>query len=102
MQTTLWSEMSSPPSTRYQGSKLKLLPWIWNNIGSLEFHSALDAFGGTGSVSYLLKQKGKSVTYNDCLKFNHIIGNAIIENQNTILSDEDIDSLVRKEYGIYY
>ena len=53
------------PPTRYQGSKRKLLGWIWEHVRDLPFGTALDAFGGTGSVSYLFKQNGKRVTYND-------------------------------------
>jgi adenine-specific DNA methylase len=75
----------------YQGSKNKLTYWIWDNIKDLDFKTALDAFGGTGSVSHLLKRKGKQVFYNDILKFNHIIGKALIENDSTKLTDEDID-----------
>ncbi|MCK5269770.1 MAG: DNA adenine methylase, partial [Sedimentisphaerales bacterium] len=58
------------PSTRFQGSKLKIAEWIWNAIADLDFNTVLDAFGGTGSVGYVLKDKGKKVTYNDILKFN--------------------------------
>ena len=47
------------PSTRYQGSKRKILPWIGECLGRIEFDSALDAFGGTGAVSYLMKQMGR-------------------------------------------
>ncbi len=67
------------PSTRYQGSKRKLLPWIYENIKDIKFESALDLFGGSGNVGYLFKKMGKSTTYNDCLKFNYLIGKAIIE-----------------------
>ncbi|MFH1922240.1 MAG: DNA adenine methylase, partial [Planctomycetota bacterium] len=67
-------ERRTPPSTRYQGSKLKLLDFIWNHIKTLDFDTALDAFGGTGCVSYLLKAEGKTVTYNDYLEFNAIVG----------------------------
>lgn len=81
------------PTTRYQGSKRKILPWIYENIKDLNFHTALDACGGTGSVSYLLKKMGKAVTYNDKLKFNTIIGKAIIENQNIKLTEDDITTL---------
>ena len=42
------------PSTRYQGSKAKFVDWIWYELSKLEFHTALDAFGGTGSVAYKL------------------------------------------------
>jgi adenine-specific DNA-methyltransferase len=44
-------------------------------------------------VSYLLKTMGKDVTYNDKLRFNYIIGKALIENSSVKLSDEDIKTL---------
>ncbi len=90
------------PSTRYQGSKLKIIDWIWENIKYLQFHTALDAFGGTGSVAYKLKQKGKQVVYNDILKFNWLIGIALIENDSKVLSAEEIDFLVIKHPEIKY
>lgn len=90
------------PSTRFQGSKLKIVDWIWEGIKELKFQSALDAFGGTGSVAYLLKDKGKAVTYNDVLKFNYYIGLALIENDNSVLSDDDVNSLLTKHRGIAY
>jgi len=86
-------EINQFPSTRYQGSKRKILPWIYSHLKELKFNTALDAFGGTGSVSLLLKRMGKEVTYNDKLKFNYIIGKAIIQNQNVFLTNEDIDNL---------
>jgi len=90
------------PSTRYQGSKLKLSGWIWNSIRELDFFSCLDAFGGTGSIAYRLKAEGKSVAYNDILKFNHYIGLALIENSNTTLSTEEINFLIKKHRYINY
>lgn len=83
------------PSTRYQGSKRKLIPWIYSNIKDISFESALDIFGGTGVVSYLLKRMGKRVTYNDYLKFNFFIGRALIENDSVILNEEDIEFLLK-------
>ncbi len=82
------------PSTRYQGSKRKILHWINTIVKDFEFDSVLDGFGGTASVSYLFKRLGKSVTYNDALNFNHIIGKAIIENSKTKLTDIDIEKLL--------
>src|SRR6478752_747861 len=82
-----------PPSTRYQGSKFKLLDWIWQNIREIPFRSALDAFGGTGVVSYLLKDRQKQVTYNDNLKFNHLIGTALVENCAVTLSPDDLNAV---------
>src|SRR5712692_6121541 len=85
-------DLSSFPSTRYQGSKRKIVPWLWTYFRELDFTSALDVFGGTGSVSYLLKGMGKEVTYNDYLQFNHLIGTALIENDETNLTQDDIDA----------
>ena len=84
------------PTTRYQGSKRKILPWIHQAAKNLQFESALDAFGGSGSVSYLFKRMGKSVTYNDKLTFNYLIGKAIIENQNYRLTPIEISRLMTK------
>lgn len=90
------------PSTRFQGSKLKIVDWIWEAIKELRFHTALDAFGGTGCVGYMLKEKGKKVTYNDILKFNWYIGMALIENDKVKLTERDIDFLLTKHSGIKY
>lgn len=103
------------PVTRYQGSKRKILPWIYENVKDLEFETVLDGFGGTGSVSYLFKKMGKQVTYNDNLKFNYLIGKAIIQNRRVKLTESDIvnlfhwislnpadDFIERTFKGIYY
>ncbi len=78
------------PSTRYQGSKRKLLPWIYENIKDIQFESVLDLFGGSGVVCYMFKKMGKSTTYNDYLKFNYFIGKAIIENSSITINEDDI------------
>ncbi len=90
------------PSTRFQGSKYKIIDWIWNAIRNLDFETALDAFGGTGSVGYMLKQKNKQVTYNDVLKCNWYIGTALIENSSVKLSKSDVDFLLQKHTDIKY
>ena len=69
--------ISKFPTTRYQGSKLKYVDWIWYCVKDLNFNTVLDAFGGTGTVAYRMKKEGKKVTYNDILKFNSIIGKAL-------------------------
>jgi adenine-specific DNA-methyltransferase len=91
-----------PPSTRYQGSKFKLLPWLWHHMGNLRFDSALDAFGGTGCVAYMLKSHNKAVTYNDNLKFNYLNGKALIENSSARLSDDDVRFLFLRHRGVRY
>lgn len=102
---TLFEELPTVPlfpSTRYQGSKLKFLSWIWSSIKDIPFQTALDAFGGTGCLAYKFKQEGKSITYNDILPFNHVIGKALIENNNQTLDDDDINSLLSPCPDIVY
>ena len=42
------------PTTRYQGSKRKILPWLYDCLEKYEFHSVLDAFGGSGVHVFIL------------------------------------------------
>jgi adenine-specific DNA-methyltransferase len=90
------------PTTRFQGSKLKLVKWIWDAIKGLHFNSALDAFGGTGCVSYMLKENRKNVIYNDILKFNWYIGLALIENDSIRLSNNDVAFILSRHNEIKY
>ncbi len=90
------------PSTRYQGSKAKFADWIWYEISQIPFQTVLDAFGGTGSVAYKLKDNGKAVTYNDILPFNSIIGKAIIENNSVLLSESDVNLILEEQKDIDY
>ncbi len=84
------------PSTRYQGSKYKYVDWIWNNLKNLQFETALDAFGGTGTVAYRLKKEGKKVDYNDILPFNAVIGKALIENDSVFLDECDVNEILKE------
>lgn len=108
MQTPLESQLplfvSSPkfPSTRFQGSKIKLADWILDIFNSLDFESALDAFGGSGCIAYHLKKIGKRVHYNDILKFNYQIGLALIENDETTISRDDIRYILAEHKQIKY
>lgn len=86
--------INSFPKTRYYGSKRKLLPWINACIEGLDFDTALDAFGGTGSVSLLLKAMGKDVTYHDGLKFNEDVARTLLSN-TIALSRADVISFIR-------
>jgi adenine-specific DNA methylase len=90
------------PQTRYQGSKYKLLEWLRFHFEKLNFESALDLFGGTGSVGFLFKQMGKKVVYNDYLKFNSNIATALIENNHTYLDENDIEFLLKEHSNIQY
>ncbi len=98
---TLAQELAFP-STRYQGSKAKLVDWIWKQVSNLNFTTVLDAFGGTASVSYLFKTKAKKVAYNDLLQFNYNIALALIQNKNTRLGSNEVDWLLQKHSYIDY
>ncbi len=82
------------PSTRYRGSKRKVLPWIFENISCLKFDTVLDSFSGTSSVSYLFKKMGKEVTSNDILSSNCQTSLAFIQNKNVTLNDDEIKFIV--------
>ena len=84
------------PPTRYQGSKRKICPWIGRHLANLDFKTALDAFGGTGSVSYMLKHMGKHVTYTDILIANCEMARGLIENDTTVLPSGSIDTLLNQ------
>jgi DNA adenine methylase len=82
------------PDTRYMGSKRKLLPSLQNIFNELDFSSALDAFSGSSSVSFLLKSLDKKVITNDYLRFNYHIAHGLIENPGFTLSQNDIEELL--------
>jgi adenine-specific DNA methylase len=90
------------PSTRYQGSKAKLVDWIWSAVADLEFDTVLDAFGGTGCVAYRMKCEGKETTYNDVLRWNEQCGLALIENSSVRLPEEQAAALTRRHPGVAY
>jgi adenine-specific DNA-methyltransferase len=84
------------PSTRYQGSKRKVLDWIYDNLKDIKFRTVLDGFGGTASVSYLFKLMNKKVTFNDILLSNYQMGIALIENDSITLNKNDLDFILGK------
>ncbi len=90
------------PSTRYQGSKYKIVDWIDRSTRHLRGSSVLDAFSGTGCVGYMYKRNGRRVICNDALKFNYYIGLALIENKNVRLNADDLDFLLNKHSGMSY
>ncbi|MEM8986675.1 MAG: DNA adenine methylase [Pseudomonadota bacterium] len=68
------------PATRYYGSKKKLLPWMFDNLKSLDFQTVLDAFGGTASVSLLFRAMRKEVTFHDSFQFNVDVAQTLLSN----------------------
>jgi adenine-specific DNA-methyltransferase len=86
--------METFPLMRYMGSKYKLIPWLNETFNELEFNSAMDAFSGSGVVSYLLKSMGKEVHSNDFLTFSATITKALVENNSTMIEKSDLDFLM--------
>lgn len=89
------------PPTRYQGSKFKLLKNIKPILEDIKFNSALDAFSGTASVSYLMKDMGKRVYSNDILKFNSITSKALIENNKYLVKEDTINFVFKNNDSSY-
>lgn len=80
------------PEPQYLGAKFILLDWISKFIPA-DCRVVLDAFAGTQSVSFRMKQLGFKVLTNDFLQFNHQIGIALVENRKTELDKNDLEIL---------
>lgn len=83
------------PTTKYMGSKQAILPFIMQQVVNLEYETVLDAFSGSGCVSYAFKQMGKRVVANDFLKFSFHLARATVQNNSTILARDEVNSLLR-------
>ena len=100
------------PTTRFYGSKRKILPWIYDKIKTLQFNTVLDGFGGTGSVSLLFKAMNKDVTYHDAFSFNNHVAQTVLGNklsvskrafEEFIHESKPRDGLISKTFkGLYY
>lgn len=87
-------QISKFPSTRYMGSKSKLLDNIWEASCQFKFSSVLDLFSGSGVVSYMYKSHGKQVFSNDYMSMGAIKTKALIENNRTMLSLQETYDLM--------
>ena len=101
------------PSTRFMGSKEKLLQPLWSAIHDFEACSVLDLCSGTGVVSYMFKAQGLEVTSNDYMSMCWTFANALVANNNIRLSDAEIamittpasdcDDFIQRNYrGLYF
>lgn len=86
------------PLPQYLGAKINFCSWIAKFIPE-RANVALDAFAGSQSVAFLLKQRGLQVFTNDFLAFCHQIGTALIENKNETLTNNEINSLFELHSG---
>ena len=108
----MWPAYSILPS--YFGGKRKLNPMAFRELNRVlprKFWSGLtflDAFLGGGSVSLYAKAMGFGIVCNDISQRSHIIGKAVIENNRTMLCEDDLlplfqktpnDSFVQKHYS---
>jgi len=76
------------------GSKHRLLEWLHSNLQQIPFRTAIDAFSGSGAVSYMLKSMGKEVHSIDSLHFPSVLSKALVENNATHLSESDVETLL--------
>lgn len=89
-------QRSKYPSTRFMGSKRKLLDNIWDIASQFDFTTAVDLFAGSGVVSYMFKSHGARVISNDHMHMSHQYAKAMIENNKCRLSDDAVDKLLNK------
>ena len=83
----------------YYGGKRKLCPIIFSHISKHlprdKWQGAIfvDAFLGSGAVSLFAKAQGLRVVANDIAERSYIAGKALIENNQTLLTELDIKRL---------
>lgn len=82
------------PTTRFMGSKYNVLDFLWETLEPRSFTTALDAFSGSGCVSYLLKLKGKNVFSNDLMTFCYHTANGIVANPGETIRDGELQRLL--------
>lgn len=87
-------QMERFPSTRFMGSKTKLLPEIWRIASQFQFETAVDLFSGSGIVGYMFKTNGKKVISNDYMTMSATFAKAMIENSDRILSMQEAHNLL--------
>lgn len=63
---------------KYAGSKLKLLPYIYEITKDLDITNVLDGFAGTTRVSQLFAQMGYNVTCVDKSEWSKVFGNCFL------------------------
>lgn len=85
------------PSTRYMGSKNKLLSEIWAVASQFNFETAIDLFSGSCIVGYMFKAHGKAVISNDYMVMSATFAKAMIENNDTTLPMFEALSLLEQK-----
>jgi adenine-specific DNA-methyltransferase len=88
------------PSTRYQGSKRKLLPFLHEACKAYSFSSVIDLYSGTSSVGLMFRRMGKIVSANDYLLYNWTTGKVLLGADNDWLDQLNFPALVEKVFSL--
>lgn len=83
------------PSTRYMGSKRKLLASIWGVASQFTHNTVLDLFSGSGVVSYMFKAQGKKVVSNDHMASAYANAAAMVANSSVSVSRDEAESMLK-------
>lgn len=75
------------------GSKYRLAPQLAEIFEGLPAGPAVDAFSGSGVVSYVMKAIGREVLANDHLAFTSTIASALIANDTETLEPDEVDTI---------
>lgn len=88
------TQVTNYPSTRYMGSKAKMLKEIWGVASQFKFDHATDLFAGSGVVGYMFKSQGKAVVSNDYMSFPNVFAKAMLENNTHTLGADEAQELL--------
>lgn len=86
------------PTTRYQGSKRKLLPFLHEACREYEFSSVLDLYSGTSSVGLMFRYMGKFVSSNDYMLYNWTTAKVLLGATNEWLATLDMPLLIERAF----
>ncbi|HEY6914380.1 MAG TPA: DNA adenine methylase [Paludibacter sp.] len=88
-------EIPKTEGIKYAGSKLRLLPFIFEMVGSLEgIETVLDGFSGSTRVSQVFAKLGYSTTSNDISAWSEVFATCyLVSSQSNVFYQEIIDHL---------
>ena len=80
MRSNLFDVIETPTTEgiKYTGSKLKLIPYIIEEIKDLKIKTILDGFSGTTRVAQAFSQLGYDSTCNDVSEWSEVFGNCYL------------------------
>jgi adenine-specific DNA-methyltransferase len=90
---SLEQRLSAYPRLRFMGSKHRLGVRLAEVFATLPPGPAVDAFSGSGVVSYVLKATGRPVVANDHLAFAAAVTEALVANDAERLSEADVERI---------